>query len=86
MFLFFYQQLGEIFVLPSRIPHSPQRFTNTLGLVIERKRLDYELDCLRYYVDSNCNQVLFEKWFHLVSLDKDLKPIIKTFLSYMKVI
>ncbi|XP_053212902.1 uncharacterized protein LOC128396354 [Panonychus citri] len=72
---------GEIFVLPSRVPHSPQRFADTLGMVIERKRLDHELDCLRYYIDSNCNQVLFEKWFHLVNLDTDLKPIIESFKS-----
>ena len=30
---------GEIFLLPGRIPHSPQRMPNSVGLVIERKRL-----------------------------------------------
>ena len=29
---------GEIFLLPAKVPHSPQRFENTVGLVIERKR------------------------------------------------
>ena len=29
---------GEIFLLPSKVPHSPQRFENTVGLVVERKR------------------------------------------------
>ena len=38
---------GECFMLPSRIPHSPQRFENTVGLVIERDRLDTETDGLR---------------------------------------
>lgn len=28
---------GEIFLLPPHVPHSPQRFENTAGLVIERK-------------------------------------------------
>ena len=28
---------GEIFLLPPKVPHSPQRFANTVGLVIERK-------------------------------------------------
>ncbi|SVD80791.1 uncharacterized protein METZ01_LOCUS433645, partial [marine metagenome] len=27
---------GEIFLLPPRVPHSPQRFENTIGLVVER--------------------------------------------------
>ena len=29
---------GEIFLLSPNIPHSPQRFENTVGLVVERKR------------------------------------------------
>ena len=29
---------GEIFLLPPRVPHSPQRPAGTVGLVIERKR------------------------------------------------
>lgn len=38
---------GEIFLLPARIEHSPQRYANTVGCVIERTRHDTELDCLR---------------------------------------
>src|ERR1700733_9126098 len=29
---------GEIFLLPPKVPHSPQRLANTVGLVLERKR------------------------------------------------
>ena len=29
---------GDIFLLPPSMPHSPQRFENTIGLVIEQKR------------------------------------------------
>ena len=29
---------GDIFLLPPLVPHSPQRYENTVGLVIERKR------------------------------------------------
>src|SRR2546428_9048470 len=34
---------GEIFLLPPRIPHSPQRPPNTVGLVLERRRLPDDL-------------------------------------------
>lgn len=37
-----------MFLLPARIPHSPQRQANTVGLVVERRRLENELDCLRF--------------------------------------
>jgi 3-hydroxyanthranilate 3,4-dioxygenase len=39
---------GEIFLLPAYIPHSPNRFENTVGFVMERRREEDELDCLRY--------------------------------------
>jgi 3-hydroxyanthranilate 3,4-dioxygenase len=36
---------GEMFYLPPRVPHSPQRMpANSIGLVIERKRLPHEDD------------------------------------------
>ncbi len=38
----------QIYLHPSRIPHSPQRFVNTVGMVIERERLPEETDGLRY--------------------------------------
>ena len=53
---------GEIFLLPPRIPHSPQRFKNTVGLVIERKRTETELDGFQWYCDQ-CNTLLYEKKF-----------------------
>ncbi|XP_029793112.1 3-hydroxyanthranilate 3,4-dioxygenase isoform X2 [Suricata suricatta] len=40
---------GEIFLLPAGVPHSPQRFADTVGLVIERRRLKTELDGLRFF-------------------------------------
>lgn len=41
---------GHCFVLPPRVPHSPQRFENTIGLVIERDRQEGEMDGLRWCV------------------------------------
>lgn len=39
--------LVQCYLHPSRIPHSPQRFENTVGLVIERERSKEESDGLR---------------------------------------
>uniref|UniRef100_A0A914CX97 3-hydroxyanthranilate 3,4-dioxygenase n=1 Tax=Acrobeloides nanus TaxID=290746 RepID=A0A914CX97_9BILA len=69
---------GEIFLLPSRIEHSPQRFANTIGCVIERTRRENEFDCLRYFVDGT-TEVLWERFFHLEDVVKDLPPYIKQF-------
>ncbi|XP_068597428.1 3-hydroxyanthranilate 3,4-dioxygenase [Brachionichthys hirsutus] len=72
---------GEILLLPARIPHSPQRQANTVGLVIERRRLLTEFDCLRFYLD-NTTTVLFEKWFYCQDLRTQLVPLIKEFKAF----
>lgn len=58
---------GEIFLLPNRIPHSPQRIEGTMGLVLERMRNPQEIDVLRFYTASQDPEdltVLFERYFH----------------------
>ena len=74
---------GEIFLLPAKIPHSPQRFDNTVGLVIERKRRFEELDGFQWYCD-NCNTLLHEKFFHLTDIVKQLPPIFDAFWDNIK--
>ncbi|KAL2773854.1 3-hydroxyanthranilate 3,4-dioxygenase [Daubentonia madagascariensis] len=71
---------GEIFLLPAGVPHSPQRFANTVGLVVERRRLETELDGLRYYV-GDTTDILYEKWFYCKDLGTQLVPIIQEFLN-----
>lgn len=72
---------GEVFLLPSRIPHSPQRpETGSIGLVIERERYTGEIDGLRWYVDfKKCEQVLYEKYFQCYDLGRDLVPVVTEF-------
>ncbi|XP_045605767.1 3-hydroxyanthranilate 3,4-dioxygenase isoform X1 [Procambarus clarkii] len=69
---------GEVFQLPGKVPHSPQRFSDTVGLVVERERVKSELDCLRYYVEGT-TETLFEKWFYCSDLAVQLQPVIKEF-------
>jgi 3-hydroxyanthranilate 3,4-dioxygenase len=71
---------GEIFLLPPRVPHSPQRPESTIGMVIERVRKVGELDHLRWYCES-CGEILHDASFQLEDLGKQLKPIIEDFYA-----
>ncbi len=71
---------GEIFLLPARIPHSPQRPANTVGMVVERQRKPGELDHLRWYCEQ-CGEVLHDASFQLEDLASQLKPIIEEFYA-----
>lgn len=69
---------GEIFLLPPGVPHSPQRLADTVGLVIERKRLPEEEDGLRWYCEG-CGEVLYEEFFHLTNIVAQLPPVMERF-------
>jgi 3-hydroxyanthranilate 3,4-dioxygenase len=71
---------GEIFLLPPGVPHSPQRLENTVGLVIERKRLEGEQDGLRWYCEG-CGGVLYEEFFPLTNIVEQLPPVMARFWS-----
>ncbi len=71
---------GEIFLLPSYIPHSPQRGANTVGLVIEHKRDDGKEDGLRWYCEE-CGEVLHEAFFPMVDIVGQLKAAIQGFMG-----
>ncbi|HET9679860.1 MAG TPA: 3-hydroxyanthranilate 3,4-dioxygenase, partial [Gammaproteobacteria bacterium] len=71
---------GEIFLLPPKVPHSPQRFENSVGLVIERKRLPDEKDGLMWFCE-NCNHKLYEEYFTLKDIEKDFPPVFDHFFS-----
>ncbi|MGB5624995.1 MAG: 3-hydroxyanthranilate 3,4-dioxygenase [Woeseiaceae bacterium] len=71
---------GEMLLLPPRVPHSPQRFANTVGLVVERKRLDHELDAFMWFCD-NCNNKLYEESVFVDDIVNQLPPIFDRFYS-----
>ena len=75
---------GEIFLLPGKTPHSPQRFADTVGLVIEQKRKPTEDDGLRWYCEKEtCKAVVYEKVFHCESLNLGIimTPIMKEYAA-----
>ncbi len=69
---------GEMYLHPARVPHSPIRPENTVGLVIERKREPGHQDGLIWYCD-NCNHKLHDTYFHLTNIEKDFLPRFKAF-------
>jgi 3-hydroxyanthranilate 3,4-dioxygenase len=71
---------GEMFYLPPNIPHSPQRMPDSIGLVIERKRLSHEQDALMWFCES-CNEKLFEKFFHLQHIETQFAAVFAIFYA-----
>jgi 3-hydroxyanthranilate 3,4-dioxygenase len=51
---------GEIFVCPGGVPHSPRRFENTWGLVIERKRRQNETEEFAWFCEQ-CDELVLAR-------------------------
>jgi 3-hydroxyanthranilate 3,4-dioxygenase len=71
---------GEIYLLPPRVPHSPQRMENSIGLVIERERRADEKDGLMWFCE-NCNAKLYEEYFHLENIETQFPPVFDRFFG-----
>jgi len=71
---------GEIYLLPPKVPHSPQRPAGTVGVVLERKRLAHEIDTLLWICES-CHHPLYREDFHLKNIVEDLVPVIQRYQS-----
>jgi 3-hydroxyanthranilate 3,4-dioxygenase len=69
---------GEIFLLPPRVPHSPQRFRDTVGVVVERPRETHELDGFVWFCPK-CANKLHEEYLHVTDIVKDLPPVFERF-------
>jgi 3-hydroxyanthranilate 3,4-dioxygenase len=69
---------GEVFLLPPLVPHSPQRPTGSVGLVIERKRAEGELDGFQWYCEQ-CGTKLYEEFVSITDIVKQLPPIFERF-------
>ncbi len=73
-------QAGEIFLLPPGVPHSPQRPAGSIGMVIERRRQPNEKDGF-VWVCKNCHEKLYEEFFHLTDIVKQLPPVFDRYYS-----
>ncbi len=72
---------GEMFLLPSNIPHNPIRPAGTIGLVVERVRKGTDLsDGLMWFCDK-CNHKLHEYRFPLADVEKDFLSRFKEFYT-----
>lgn len=69
---------GEIFYLPARVPHSPQRMADSVGLVIERKRNPDEKDGLLWFCER-CNHKLYEEYFPLRDIEIDFLAVFERY-------
>ena len=58
---------GEIFLLPKNVPHSPQRFENTVGL-----------DAFQWYCDE-CDELLHEVTLDLENIVTQLPPLFEAY-------
>ena len=72
---------GEIFLLPANVPHSPQRFNDSVGLVIEMKRPKEMLDGFQWYCPT-CQHMLYEEFLHVDDIVNQLPPVFERFYQH----
>ena len=62
---------GDMYLHPAKVPHSPVRYEGSIGLVVERKRKDMQVDDgLLWFCDA-CNNKLYEVYFTLEDIETD---------------
>jgi 3-hydroxyanthranilate 3,4-dioxygenase len=71
---------GDIFLLPPKVPHSPRRPANTIGVVIEKVRTDDDKDGLLWFCES-CNEKLHEEYFRLENIVTQFPAIMEGFYA-----
>jgi 3-hydroxyanthranilate 3,4-dioxygenase len=71
---------GEVLLIPPKLPHSPQRPADTVGLVIERVRGAGELDGFQWYCER-CGGLLYEEFFELTDIEKQFPPVFERFFA-----
>ncbi len=68
---------GEIFLLPAKTLHSPQRGANTVGLVVEVKRPHIK-DAVYWYCPQ-CGEELYSAHYNFDQIGTELSPVLEKF-------
>jgi 3-hydroxyanthranilate 3,4-dioxygenase len=71
---------GDIYLLPPNTPHSPQRMDNSVGLVVERKRREGEVDALQWYCEK-CTNKLYEEKFQLINIETQFQAVFERYYN-----
>lgn len=72
---------GDMYLNPGKVPHSPERTEGSVGIVVERKRLDLNAkDGLLWFCES-CNNKLYEVYFPLNDIENDFQKHFEHFYS-----
>ena len=71
-------QEGDFFLLPPKVEHSPQRYPNTIGLVIESRRNSTELDACTWSCEK-CDNELHRAKFHLGDIVLQLPVLLQSY-------
>jgi 3-hydroxyanthranilate 3,4-dioxygenase len=71
---------GDIFLLPPRTPHLPQRPANSIGIVVERYRDPKEKDGFMWFCEK-CGNKLYEEFIDLTDIVKQLPVVMDKFYA-----
>ncbi len=73
-------QEGDIFLLPPKVPHSPQRSEHSIGFVLEEKRKRPIEDALMWFCER-CHQRLYEEYFFLENIETQFSTVFDHFFN-----
>lgn len=71
---------GDMFLLPGKVPHLPQRGPNTVGLVLEKHREGQGKDGFLWFCE-NCQHKLYEEYVEVMDIVKQLPEVMNRFYS-----
>jgi 3-hydroxyanthranilate 3,4-dioxygenase len=74
---------GEIFVCPGGLPHSPRRFENTWGLVIERRRRAEEAEEFAWFCEQ-CDELVLSRTMKQGNIPAQVASVYSAFNADIK--